>query len=162
MYIWLTYGATRFVLLLGPVVIKIPRIRLSMLISRLFHHLRNGTVRATMKKHEGKLLSIAAQGPLWGIRSSRGEYRFYAEHPDLPIAPIYWAPLGGFIIVQARGRPATSAELRRWLPCRLKSRGFMVNMELVRTEHVCMIGAKPCLIDYGNEDSRDQMMRFFA
>jgi len=160
----ISWGYTRVVLLAGRYAVKVPRPTFTRLIGAFWNHFKNGTLRDVLRKHDGKLLKQTAfilrvHG---GVEANREEARFYEKHADLPLAPVRMLLFKGLVLIQDRGIPASERERLQWLPSRVAARGVPVHDDLVCPDHICVLNRAVCLIDYGNEESRQVLVDLFA
>ena len=79
-----------------------------------------------------------------GVACNRQEHRLYAEHPELPLAPVCGIYLGGLVLVMERGEPVSADESA---PLRGQ---YAAWGDLGEPRHTCRIRGKLCLIDYGH------------
>lgn len=144
-----TSGATRVVLLIGGVAIKIARVKILRCAAHAIRGIRNPTwARGMLEQHAGTkspggMMQYALSMPFAGIRANRQEYRISRLRPDLPIAPVYGMYLFGLVLVMARGEPVSaqrSAALRKRFP----------DGDLEKPDHVCDVNGALCYVDYGH------------
>jgi hypothetical protein len=124
------YGTTRYVLCVGGVAVKIPRIRI-----------------ISWTNHFSMLKCLFA-----GISANLEEARLYRKCPHLPIAPTLFS-LFGLVNIQTRAQPVIHDELVL-CPFRelVKKRERLETKDLNKVEHfgrIDHIGI--CLLDYGNK-----------
>lgn len=144
-----TSGATRVVLLIGNVAIKVTRIGILRCVVYAVRGIRNPTWARGMleqqagTKSPGGMLWYALTMPFAGIRANRQEFRISRLRLDLPIAPVYGMYLFGLILVMARGNPVSA---QRSAALRKRFGGG----DLEHPYHVCDINGALCYVDYGH------------
>ncbi len=149
----LAWGDTRIVFLIGPVAIKVPRVKILWCLAAW---------RQYRSERHPRPASALFRYLLQGVLCNREEALFYAKHEDLPLARVIAIGLAGTVLIQERCLPATDAELRHWLPMRLKMYGVPVHGDLTKANNVCRIERGLCLVDFGSEESRRQFVEVFA
>ena len=108
----LTYGHTRFVLLCGNRAIKVVRIRPVHAAAVILHVLLSRKRRNRFMEKHGASRYLTAWREFWdGLYANRNEYRYYQASHDPRVMPTEQQLLGGWIVIQQRGRPITMDEL---------------------------------------------------
>src|SRR3989344_1991017 len=106
MKIEVAWGTTRVVVLVGNVVIKIARFRVLWIPGRLCFHLKNGGVRARIKR-QIRNPAIAARNIFAGVCANWNEYRMWKRSPRSFLVPTLFS-FGGLMNIQYRGERITS------------------------------------------------------
>ncbi|MCA9366490.1 hypothetical protein KC722_02820 [Candidatus Kaiserbacteria bacterium] len=148
------YGATRWVILVGPVALKIARFRPYRLVARLFVHARNGEVRMRLDKFDSRSKLVAVCRYIGaGVSANRAEYHLYREDERLRLIPVKSIWFWGLVLVQSRGDaiPHDCAEEATSHPmwsAMLEEAGS-ANKAL---KQFCLFNGRPHLADYGRWD----------
>ncbi|MDO8728732.1 MAG: hypothetical protein Q7K26_02435 [bacterium] len=154
MQIQFSWGATRFVILIGTIAIKIARLRPFRGLQRLLEHWINGEVKE-------RLLTFAENPFLAGIRyifsgiiANRNERRLWQEFPRRFLIPTLYS-FGPLINIQKRGEKISQEELDASHPFQ----GFLEGMppkliaDMTRATNFCRYKGRICLVDYGNDEA---------
>ena len=156
-----SWGVTRFVILIGPVAIKIARFRLTWIPKRLFHFIKRREV-GTKIAYQARNPRLALNNIFAGILANRTEYRFWQRHPYRFLMPTTYSLLGGAVNIQRRGERITNEELVVSHPFReliAEMPPELIEDLVVKTANFCRYGEKIYLLDYGREDASDFLRR---
>jgi hypothetical protein len=146
------YGTTRFVLCIGDVVIKIPRIKVIYWINRLWLWKKNGEIVQKFST-VGSTKRLSALKHLFaGVTANLEEVRFYRKYPHLPLAPTLFSFLG-LINIQTRAKLIEKEDLVL-CPFRQLAKGQerLGPVDLNKPENFGRIGGAIYLLDYGNKE----------
>ena len=137
--------------LVGPVAIKVARVRLVSPLWRAYRLLREGRLAQTCELHREEhghpLYAALMIFILGGIRANLNERKVYKAFPRAAFAPTYFSFLG-LVNVQARGEPIEPQELPASM---LGINGVMMDYYDLKYFNMCKIGGTLCLIDYGGD-----------
>lgn len=145
---YFSYGSTRFVILIGGIVIKIARLRPIWPFYRFIHYKRRKVVRSRLRRHHDDLRLAVIRYFLSGIIANLNEYRFWTEQPCFPLAPTIFTFLG-LINIQTRGEIVTPEEIKM-SPFGQIQAAYPDFIDLHKTSNYCKIGGEICLADYGD------------
>jgi hypothetical protein len=153
MRISFSWGATRFVLLIGGVVIKIARLPnpfRSLL--RLIEHQKNGEVRERLLVFGCNPLTGAVTYLFYGVVANRLEAALWQESHNEHLVPTRFS-LFGIMNLQDRGESITQEELDASHPFRtlLRSIPTDTDHDLEKAENFCRYKGHICLADYGSK-----------
>jgi len=145
-------GASRRVLLVGNVAIKIARVNLL----RVFKHVwwalfQKDTAQEKYEKYRASTPQQAVGNylrnlALHGFQANRQEFRLSRDYPELPLARVFGMYLGGFVLVMERGEPAPPH-----MTYELRQRHWGGDLNVPR--HVCLFQGNPKFIDFGTPDA---------
>ena len=153
MFVCVRNGATRHVLLVGSVAIKVTRVGFISLIYSTYRYLfqriemeekikkyvRHRGLASGIKNYLGMII-------LYGRHANIQEHRLSIEYPELPFAKVLGIYCFGTILVMERGVPVSSEES-------LLFRQQFPNAEFRdMPHHTCLINGEFKIIDYGNID----------
>lgn len=160
------YGWSRWVLLIGNIAIKVPRLRPFRWISRFFFWKCKGKVRERLVMQFKSHPLIGAWRYLGhGVIANIIEYRIYQKFPDLPVAPTLFS-FFGLINIQVRGNPIKRTPSSD-CPFRIFSKLYPDCGDLVDIKNFAEIDGRIVLIDCGSrkfeqilETHKEQMPTF--
>src|SRR3989344_3210630 len=159
MRIQFAWGATRFVILVGAVAIKVARPRPFRALRRLIKYQISGEVRARLLTFAEDPFLAGFSSIFSGILANRNEYRLWQETPRHFLVPTLYS-FCWLINVQRRGESVSQEELRVGHPFRVllegRSPGFVGDM--TKTANFCRYEGRVCLLDYGSYD----VLTFFS
>lgn len=158
----IAHGWTRTTVLVGSYAIKFPNPQVKRRVYQVFGALAHGRFKTAIAKRSKRgfwryVLSTLLQG----FQANQDEWKFYQEHPDLPLAPSLQIFLGGLVLVARRGIPAIEDDLTLW-PFQKVRRYAALHQDLVKLEHVCWLDGRLVWVDYGNPASQRQFLAFFG
>lgn len=148
-----SWGATRFVVLVGPWAIKIARFRPFRMVGRCITHLLHGEAREKIAPFSTNPFVAAFKYVFSGPLVNWSEYRLYQDSPRSFLVPTIYS-LGGFVNFQKRGTKVTQAELDFGHPFR----PFLAEMprqdveDMTKAENFCWYEGHICLCDYGGRE----------
>ena len=149
-----SWGATRFVILIGSVAIKIARPRLFRALQRLYYHQRRGEVREKLLAIANNPVVAIVKFLCAGIIANRNEYRLWHESPRQYFVPTLFS-FGWLVNVQLRGTHVRPEELEIDHPFRAllerRSPGFIADM--TKPANFCRYEGRVCLADYGSQET---------
>jgi hypothetical protein len=150
-------GATRRVILVGPVAIKFARITNPFhALSRLLHFASRGEVGVQLTRYHPSLGLAVVKYLFAGITANLSEARVWREHHDRRLVPTQLS-IFGILNVQDRGVPVGEAELKLRNPfCReILEMTAEARFDFERAVNFCSIGNEVLLADYGNREARE-------
>lgn len=153
MSVRICHGATRYVLLVGPLAIKVTRIGITNVICNTYTYIfkRANVADKVSKFTRGDSLLVGIRRylsslVLHGRRANIQEQRLSRDYPELPFAKVIGIYCYGTILLMERGSPvpaAQSAHFREQFP----------NSEFPdMPHHTCLVNGQMRIIDYGNAD----------
>ena len=149
-------GATRFVVLVGNVAIKFPRLRPLRPFVRLLEILRKKEgVRDNLEKYDKSIVIATLQYLFSGVVTNYWEHRFYKENSNISIlVPTYYS-FFGLLNVQKRGKPIDDSSRSKWetVQAKLADKGLLPH-DLFEEKNCCTIDGKIQLFDYGDAWAR--------
>lgn len=150
----LTWGATRFVILIGTKAIKIARIPIARPIIRLVRgFFRDHDLKERLANHDPRFAMAVLKYFACGFIANRLELEISQTHAHLPIARTRHSYLWGLVNVQERGVPAWHVDLRDHYFTRILPKGELAN-EILMHRQFCVIDNAVLLADYGNPELR--------
>ncbi|MBX4206530.1 hypothetical protein KW784_01965 [Candidatus Parcubacteria bacterium] len=155
-----SFGATRFVVLIGPFAVKIARIRIVWALVRIYVHLRN---REIGKKAVREVSNPrTALGKICGIPSNHRESILWETTMSPRLVPTLWSC--GLINIQSRGERVSQEELDREHPFPGLIAGLPEEevADLLIAHNFCRFRGEVRLHDYGQEKDFILLMRAIA
>jgi hypothetical protein len=153
------YGWTRFVILVGPVAIKIVRLRPLLCIFRLFQRTFQGSLKVRLKKFHANPILGALRYFFEGMSANLSERRVWRETQDRRIAPTYLS-IFGIVNIQERGEPIAIEDLER-APFRelRQSENIHIQDTANRANQFALFADGIRLVDYGSHDLEGYISR---
>lgn len=149
-----SWGTTRFVVLVGPIAIKIARIRPLRMVQRFIKHQINGEVKAKMCHFSENPFIAAVKYVFAGPFVNWSEYRLYQSSLEPFFVPTNWS-FGGMVNIQRRGTAVTQEELDAHHPfgkMALEEMPEVMRKDMTRADNFCWYDGHLCLIDYGGKE----------
>lgn len=149
-----SWGTTRLVVLVGPVVIKVARIRLFRMIRRLVEHWVNCKVRVRLHAFAENPFIAGLKYICAGTIANWSEYRLWQDSPQSFFVPTIWS-FGGIVNLQKRGASVSQAELNTSHPFkeRLATMPEDLLRDLTKAANFCRYEERICLFDYGGKET---------
>lgn len=147
-----SWGVTRFVVLVGPIVIKFARIRVLWVLRRLLVHLKTGQIQAKAA-HQAKNPGLAMRNIFAGILANRFEHRMWRATKHEMFVPtictLFW-----IVNIQWRGSAVSPTELESNNPFTHSLHGpmpeFLID-DITKPANYCWYEGRLRLCDYGYE-----------
>lgn len=163
MNIQVRWGATRFVILIGPIAIKIARVKPLRSIYKLLLHWQNGEIKKRLLDYADMPINGGFQYVLCGFISNLNEYALSRTGQHTVLVPTLFTFFGIFNI-QKRGEDVDPLELLFQNPFEkdLKDMPELLLVDMTRAENFCLYEGQICLADYGSKFARsyfDQKLR---
>ncbi len=159
MRIQFAWGATRFVILVGTVAIKIARPRPFRALRRLIKYQMSGEVRARLLTFAEDPFLAGFSYIFSGILANRNEYRLWRESPRQFLVPTLYS-FGWLVNVQSRGESISREELEADHPFRtlLVGKPLKFTGDMMKAAYFCRYEGRECLLDYASY----VMLAFFS
>ena len=159
MRIQFAWGATRFVILVGAVAIKVARPRPFRALRRLIKYQISGEVRARLLTFAEDPFLAGFSYIFSGILANRNEYRLWQESPRHFLVPTLYS-FCWLINVQRRGKPISQEELdsNHPFPALLVGKPLKFAGDMMKAANFCRYEGRVCLLDYGSYD----VLTFFS
>lgn len=143
-------GNKRYVILIRSHAIKIGKIRLIRSISRLILLPFSRKLRNRFVKKYGSNFWTAFRNDLFaGLLCNRHEYNYFAKSKDQRVMPTLCFLLGGHIIIQMRGSPASHDDVMKEHPLYKSAPYKSANLDA--PEQYCVhTDGKLRIVDYGD------------
>lgn len=150
----ISWGTTRFVVLVGTVAIKMVRPRPLWVLRRLARYLITGVAPKRLLAYADNPLESAAKHLFAGVAVNRREYRLWQEFPHHFMVPTLYS-LRGIVNIQMRGQAISEEELALSHPFRSSLKGMTPDAigDMVKAMNFCRYEGHICLLDYGSEDT---------
>ena len=152
MYIECRFGATRFVVLVGKVALKFPRVRPLHSLLRLFCHMRNKEVSKKLQSHGQTPIVGGLRYVFGGIVANWNEHRVWKNFAYDILAPT-WFSLFGLVNVQRRGTEVDQQELdlrNPFLPY-LDRIDSDLERDITNSRNFCRLNRRIIIHDYGSD-----------
>ena len=149
-----TQGETRIVFVFPTIVIKIPRVRLPLIVFRVVKRLFRKELAVRLKQIEKPVQMVVFTYVTAGWHANREEYRYFKDHPNSKaIMPVRLFAFG-LIEVQKRG-VVLSEEDHVWdkLLQILKTNNIEKKSDLLKARNFCLSDDRICVLDYGNPNT---------
>lgn len=152
MQLQFSWGATRFVVLVGPLAIKFARFRVLWMAKRLFHHMKTGEVKVKFR-HQVENPVLATSNIFAGVIANRIECELWRMSPRSSMVPTLFS-FGGLVNVQWCGQTITEDELAASHPFRehLADMTPRLKHDMRKVTNFCHYEGRVCLADYGDEE----------
>lgn len=149
-----SWGATRFVVLVGAVAIKIARPRPFRALRRLIKYQMSGEVRARLLTFAEDPFLAGISYIFGGVLANRNEYRLWQESPRHFLVPTLYS-FGWLINVQRRGESITQEDLEAGHPFRtlLVDKSPRYAGDMTKAANFCRYEGRVCLLDYGSYET---------
>lgn len=149
-----SWGATRFVILIGTIAIKIARPRPFRALSRLLEHWVNGEVRIRLLTFAENPYLAIIRYIFSGIIANHNEHQLWQEFPRRFLVPTICS-FGWLVNVQERGTSISHEELDASHPFRglLEDMPLELIGDMTKAENFCRYKGRICLTDYGSEQA---------
>lgn len=144
----LAHGSTRIVVLVGPLAIKFPRLRMKWLVIRLFNLLRGRTCQTDREKAKDIL---KFRNFFSGILANRTEARCWSQTRAETLTPTLFT-FFYFMNVQKRGQVLSRREFEQLDKKSLVPPSAIADWS--KACNWCLLRGQIRLLDYGNENSR--------
>lgn len=147
----IAWGATRFVILVGTVAIKIARPRPFRALRRLIKYQMSGEVRARLLTYAEDPFLAGFSYIFSGILANRNEYRLWQESPRHFLVPTIYS-FSWLINIQRRGKSISQEELEDNHPFRtlLVGKPLKLTGDMTKAANFCRYDGRVCLLDYGS------------
>lgn len=155
-----SWGATRFVILVGSIAIKLPRLRLIWALMRLMQYGSKGKVRSRLRTYGRNTVHGGVRYILSGWVANWQEYRLWASTRNPLLVPTVFS-FFGLINVQKRGEPVSDGKLRtnHPFPQLLRQMSPEGVADMVRPANFCLYESRVRLLDYGSDEVFGLMYR---
>lgn len=155
-----SWGATRFVILIGPFAVKVARIRGFWAVRRFFTHMRNGEVHDKLRKFDANPTRAGCKYLFAGVVSNLREVKLWSATQLAFLTPTPFS-FFGLINVQYLGQAVSQEELDREHPFPELLVGLSEEdaFDLARAANFCRFEGRVCLCDYGKEEDFLLLMR---
>ena len=146
----MTYGQTRFVILVGDKAIKIGRVKLLNLLIRWIFILPFSKKRRDhyFTKYGKTIVEAIRNEWLQGLYANRREYSYYSRSKDPLVIPTTKIILTGWIIIQDRGNPITNQDLAHF-PEPFRQESITDGEMRSPSQYATTKKGKIVLVDYG-------------
>ncbi len=141
-------GATRIVILIGNMAIKIGKVRILRFTLRMISFPFSKYQRNRFyQKYGDAFWKAARQDILFGVLANRNEYRYYQETRDKRVVPTLKLFLGGLVVIQEKGKEVDT--------CFLSNIPFIQlhPAEMGSTNQFCVLHDSILLADYGHSET---------
>ena len=148
----ISWGMTRFVILVGPVAIKIARFRLLWIPRRFLHFVKSQEI-STKIAYQTRNPRLAFNNVFAGLIANRSEYLLWQKSHRHFLAPTPYSLLGGVINIQRRGERVSVEELIAAHPFQelLAMMPSPLAYDMTKAGNFGRHEGRICLIDYGDE-----------
>jgi hypothetical protein len=157
-------GSTRFVLIVGDVAIKFPKVfKPSHILKHIYKVLtKKENLKEKLDNYHTNFFLALLRYFISPILINWEEYKDYRRYSDLGfLAPTYFS-LWGLVNIQMRGDPITEVNRKEWerriIP--LQKALLMPHYDSFQADNWCFINGKPHLIDYSNNFSKKILSQF--
>ena len=148
----ISWGMTRFVILVGPVAIKIARFRIMWIPKRFLHFVKSREV-GTKIAYQARNPRLAFNNIFAGLIANRNEYLLWQKSHRHFLVPTLYSLLGGVINIQRRGERVSAEELIAAHPFRELLAGMPspIAYDMTKAVNFGKHEGRICLVDYGGE-----------
>ena len=154
MNIQFCWGASRFVILVGPYAIKIARFRPFYFLWRIVYHFCMGKLMQKINQHRGdSFLKSTFRFIFMGIYANKLEYQLYKKGWRPELVPTIFS-IWGLVNLQMRGEPVSDDALRACNPFADLAKDPVYEGDLIRGVNFSRFGGDIRLHDYGNPQLR--------
>ncbi len=153
-----TWGATRFVVLVGPYAIKVARVPVIRPFIRIWRGAQDGDLKQRLAYHDVRFFVAVWKYFGCGIISNRIEYRLSRTYGHLPLVTTHCMLFWGLVNVQARGEDVSELDVQNHYFATRLSRGKLAD-EVLRHIQFCSIGGTVLLADYGHPHLEPELAR---
>lgn len=145
-----SWGFTRFVVLVGDYAVKIARPRPWQVLRRLIRHAIQGNVRARLTERYGSPFVGGLRYLFLGVLANTIENTLWREVGESWMVPTLWSC--GIVNIQKRGRPISLHELDTEHPFRSELVLMPEEMreDLSSVKNFCRLDGRVLLCDYGS------------
>jgi hypothetical protein len=154
-WVKISWGMTRFVILFGSYSVKIARMRPIWMLRRLFRHAKTGTVRSTLQKNDLTPFQATLKYLSAGLVANLTELWLWRNCKEEWMVETIWSC--GVVNIQRRGEKITLRELEREHPFRSELYGmpdYMI-IDLSSPKNFCRINGRVLLCDYAGKGMRE-------
>ncbi len=154
MHLRLSWGTTRFVVLVGRVAIKVARPRPLWVLRRLLVYWVTGVANPRLLAYADDPLKSGFRHLFAGVVANWREYQLWRESPRSFLVPTvcsFW----GIVNVQKRGEKIRKDDLAELHPFR----ALLLNLpadaigDMTKAENFCHYEGRVCLVDYGDTET---------
>lgn len=148
-----SWGATRFVVLVGTVAIKFARPRPFRALRRLIKYQVSGRVREKLLTYAEEPFLAGISYILSGVLANWNENRLWRESPSRFLMPTLFSCL--LFNIQRRGERVSQEELDANHPLRsvLGGKSSKCGSDMMKAANFCRYEGRVCLADYGSREA---------